>query len=240
MPRCSAPLLIDDTVVAEICHIHARRKNGPRFRPDFSLRERDDFTNLLLLCRTCHKLIDSNEDNFPPAKLAQIKDDHEQKGFREMTPDIKKQIEVLATFMKPKKRVTAKSRDHGASVAVGRDNHGPITINQTTNHAKKASKYPPNSIGSDANLSGYVDYLFDKAIDYWKPAGTMPPGRLGKKIKTRFKLGNTRTRYHISVDRFEQLVRFIIEELLAKSPVGKMHLKRGSKFYSSFEEWRNG
>ena len=238
MPRCSAPLLVEETVVAEICHIHARRKNGPRYRPDFSLKERDDFPNLLLLCGTCHKLIDSNEDNYPPAKLIQIKADHEQKGFREITPKIRKQIEILATFMKPKKRVSAQSGEYGASVAVGRDNHGPITINQTTNHAKKPSKYPPNSIGADANLSGYIDYLFDKAIDYWKPVKNMNAGRLGKRIKTHFRLGNTRTRHSLSVDRFQALVTFIVEELLAKSPVGKMQIKRGNKYVSTFEEWR--
>jgi len=238
MPCCSAPLLIEDIVVGEICHIHARSKKGPRYRPDFSLKDRDDFPNLLLLCKTCHTLVDSHEGSYPPDKLRQIKDDHERQGFRELTPTMKKQIEILAVFMKPKKRVSARSGDHGASVAVGRDNHGPITINQTTNHPRKASKYPPNSIGADANLAGYIDYLFAKAIDYWKPVRDMNPGRLGRKIKMRFKLG-VRTRNHLSVDRFEELVNFIIEELLAKSPVGKKHTREGKKFVSSFSEWRN-
>ena len=239
MPGCSSRLLIDDTVVADICHIHARRKNGPRYRADFSIAERNDFPNLLLLCKTCHKLVDANEIKYPPEKLKEIKQRHEQQGFREITPEIRNQIEVLSTFMRPKRRVRAKSVNSGASVAVGGDNHGNITINQNTHEAKKRSKYPPNSIGSDTNLSGYVDYLFGKAVDYWKPAENMGPGRLGSKIKKRFRLGSGRTRHHLAVERFDDLVNFIVEELLAKSPVGKRQISRENRFYSSFEEWRN-
>jgi hypothetical protein len=52
MPKCSAPLIIGETVVGEICHIRARSKKGPRFDATLSAAQRDEFPNLLLLCST--------------------------------------------------------------------------------------------------------------------------------------------------------------------------------------------
>lgn len=101
------------------------------------------------------------------------------------------------------------------------------------------SKYSANSIGADANLVNYIDYLFGLAIDYWKGVEAMNPGRLGKKIKTKFRL-KLRTRNHLSVERFEGLVEFMIEELLKPSPAGKRHLRQGTKLCRTFEEFRSG
>jgi hypothetical protein len=100
-------------------------------------------------------------------------------------------------------------------------------------------KYAANSIGADANLVNYIDYLFGLAIDYWKGVEAMNAGRLGKKIKTKFRL-KLRTRNHLSVERFEVLVEFIIEELLKPSPAGKRHLRQGTKLCRTFEEFRSG
>jgi hypothetical protein len=101
------------------------------------------------------------------------------------------------------------------------------------------SKYPANSIGADANLVLYIDYLFGLAIEYWEGVEDMNPGRLGKKIKQKFKL-KLRTRNYLSVERFDQLVDFIIDDLLKPSPAGKRHLRQGTKLCRTFEEFRSG
>lgn len=67
----------------------------------------------------------------------------------------------------------------------------------------------------------------------------MNPGRLGRKIKTRFRL-KQRTRNHLTVDRFNELVDFLIKDLLEPSPVGKRHRRNGTKLCRTFEEWRTG
>ena len=53
-PKCTAPIIVDGIQTGEICHIKARRKNGPRYDATLSTTDRDSYANLLLLCRTCH------------------------------------------------------------------------------------------------------------------------------------------------------------------------------------------
>jgi hypothetical protein len=125
--------------------------------------------------------------------------------------------------------------------AAGDGDHRDIVVNIHSPVPKPPpkSKYAANSIGADANLVNYIDYLFGLAIDYWKGVEAMNAGRLGKKIKTKFRL-KLRTRNHLSVERFEVLVEFIIEELLKPSPAGKTHLRQGTKLCRTFEEFRSG
>lgn len=239
MPKCTAPIIVGETVVGEICHIRARRKNGPRFDSKLTAAQRNEYGNLLLLCRTCHKLVDGDEATFSVDLLTDIKDMQENQGGLELSASDRKAAMLLIESLKPKRRVSASAKDSGIAIAVGGDNHGPITINQSKAGKSKGGKYPANSIGADANLCGYVDYLFGLAIDYWNGTQNMSAGRLGRKIKTKFRL-KQRTRNHLSVDRFDDLVSFIIHEMLEPSPVGRKHRRNGTKLCRTFEEWRWG
>lgn len=49
-----------------------------------------------------------------------------------------------------------------------------------------------------------------------------------------------RTRHHLAVDRFNDLIHFLIHEKLASTPVGKKHLRNGTRMCRSFEEFRRG
>jgi len=148
------------------------------------------------------------------------------------------------------KRVKKPQKENVASVsqrgeinvnAAGDGDHRNVTLNIHPPAPKPApkSKYSKNAIGADANLVNYIDYLFGLAIEYWDGVEGMNAGRLGKKIKTKFHL-KLRTRNHLSVERFEELVEFIIEDLLEPSPVGKRHLRQGTKLCRTFEEFRFG
>ena len=238
MPKCTAFIIIEDTVVGEVCHIKARRKNGPRYDSELTLKQRNDFPNLILLCPTCHKLVDADENTYTVELLTDIKTIHEKKGFPEITKEISAMAAMLYQSLKPKTKVSATSGDNGASVAVGGDNHGNITINQKRGNTPR-SKYPANSIGADANLSGYVEYLMERSYLYWKGIPNMAPGRIGRKIKTKFRLGK-RTRSHLPVQRFHDLVNFIIQDIILPSPVGKKHMRNGTKPCRTFEEWKDG
>ncbi|MFD0894394.1 hypothetical protein ACFQ5Q_12265 [Luteolibacter ambystomatis] len=239
MPRCKSPIIIGETVVGDVCHIGARNKKGPRYNPDLTLKERNDFPNLLVLCKTCHKIVDSNEKTYTVELLGEIKTLHESKGIREWTGELKAQANLLLKHVNPKPRVSAVSGNKGVSVAVGRDNHAPITVNHFASEKATKPKFPANSIGADANFCGYIEYLVDLANTYWKSIPAMSPGRLGKKIKTKFRLGK-RTRNHLGVQRFPELVDFLIHDLLAPSPAGKRHIRQGTKLCRTFEEWRDG
>ena len=62
---------------AEMAHIVAFRLSGPRGVRDLSPAERNDISNLMLLCPICHKLIDDNPDFYTVEILREFKRDHE-------------------------------------------------------------------------------------------------------------------------------------------------------------------
>jgi hypothetical protein len=238
MPKCNAPLLIEEAVVGDICHIKARRKSGPRYDPALTLAERNDSPNLILLCPTCHKRVDSAPSIFTVELLTDMKVIHEQKAEIEISDKTKRQIKALIESQKPKRKTTANAIDSSVAVAIGGDNFGHITIKNSTKSKVPKSKYPSNSIGSDANLSGYIEYLVDLANKYWANVPDMSPGRIGAKIKRKFRL-EKRTRLHLGTQRFDEFANYLISEILYPSPVGKMHRRRGTKVCRTFEEWFN-
>ncbi|MFU1779868.1 hypothetical protein ACM16X_00660 [Haloarcula japonica] len=73
----------EEVVIGVIAHIHARSENGPRFDPSLSEAERDEFSNLMVLCPNHHTRIDKNPDKYPPEKLKRWKEDHEKQTTKE-------------------------------------------------------------------------------------------------------------------------------------------------------------
>lgn len=58
-------------------HIVAREHDGARGDSPLTAEQRDDYDNLVLLCPTHHKIVDTDVEAFPVERLHQIKDDHE-------------------------------------------------------------------------------------------------------------------------------------------------------------------
>lgn len=69
-----------EIVVGEICHIRAQSPGGPRYDPDLSEEEVDEYSNLILLCPTHHTYIDKNTENYPPEKLEEWKKEQQKKS----------------------------------------------------------------------------------------------------------------------------------------------------------------
>lgn len=105
---CQRELFMDETstddpsLVGDVAHIVAEKPGGPRGESARTPEQRDLYSNLVLLCKEHHKLVDDNEEEYPVERLHQIKDDHVQwvrerlEGF-----DAEKQraIEVFATYV---------------------------------------------------------------------------------------------------------------------------------------------
>jgi len=100
MPQCSAILVDSEHVIAEICHIRGRRKAAARFDATMQPKERDGFSNLILLCPTCHTLIDKDRTTYTIDSLIKIKAEHERQSSLKLTPEIAAQ--ALKIFINSK------------------------------------------------------------------------------------------------------------------------------------------
>ena len=128
MPRCSTVLVNGEHVLAEICHIRARRKGGPRYDPTLSADDRDGFANLLLFCPTCHTLADKDQKTYPVDILTRIKAAHEGQAAVELTTSVIDQALRILAKISERKSAKAVAKGRAVAVAIGGDNHAPINI----------------------------------------------------------------------------------------------------------------
>ena len=77
-PDCGNTLTKDEVVIGEICHIEAAETGGPRYNPNSNDEYRRSFDNLILLCESCHKVIDNRVDDYSTATITEWKKNHEQ------------------------------------------------------------------------------------------------------------------------------------------------------------------
>ena len=93
-PECRQDLYEDETnaddatLVGENCHIVAESDDGPRANPSMPVEQRNSYSNLILLCRNHHKVVDAQEHTYTVEVLHEMKRDHEawvkqQLGFDE-------------------------------------------------------------------------------------------------------------------------------------------------------------
>jgi hypothetical protein len=83
-PGCNQDLFKffeDGTVtnIEELAHIIARKKGGPRGDDTLKLSDRDEYDNIILLCPTCHTIVDKSPHLFPARLMIEWKILHEQK-----------------------------------------------------------------------------------------------------------------------------------------------------------------
>lgn len=82
-PDCNDNLFVNignsDFHIAEMAHIISAGDEGPRTDVNMPKKQKGDFSNLILLCPTCHTKIDKAESEFPEVIIKQWKRDHGQK-----------------------------------------------------------------------------------------------------------------------------------------------------------------
>lgn len=85
-PDCRMDVFFDEseadtpTMVGENCHIISESDGGPRSDPTVPLDQKNAYSNLILMCRNHHKIIDdptNGEREYSIERLHQIKRDHE-------------------------------------------------------------------------------------------------------------------------------------------------------------------
>jgi hypothetical protein len=79
-PSCLKPLFLDNTDenihVGEMAHILAASDEGPRADPGTNAAARGAYDNLILLCPTCHVVIDKQPERYPDRMIINWKREH--------------------------------------------------------------------------------------------------------------------------------------------------------------------
>lgn len=93
MPDCRANLIPEiapdiETNISENAHIKAFGDSGPRSDKKMNQSEKNSYENLLLVCSSCHTIIDKNPGVYTVEKLLKIKNDHEQWVLEKLNNEI--------------------------------------------------------------------------------------------------------------------------------------------------------
>lgn len=85
-PDCLKALFIElgaqNLHIGEMAHIVAAADDGPRARPRLSKEERGAYANLILLCPTCHTIVDKAPLQYPDRDLIGWKQQHRERIAR--------------------------------------------------------------------------------------------------------------------------------------------------------------
>lgn len=175
----------------------------------------NEMANLILLCPLCHSKI--------------------TKGDIIQLDVLKKKISLIQGIKTGKSGNYEVNYNGSINTAVV-GNNNKISIKQSKSPIKP--KYPEGCIGFDTKKANYISYLigrYNEYKEYEVGKQNMKYGVFGAALKKQFKIGPTRTIYHLSIDRFDELVNYIHKRIngttLAKIK-GKEH-----KNFRSFDEY---
>lgn len=79
--KCKAAVFVDNEFgekarLGDDAHIWSYSAEGPRGTGNQTLGERNDRTNIILLCRNCHSLADQQPVKYDPSVLTKMREDH--------------------------------------------------------------------------------------------------------------------------------------------------------------------
>lgn len=85
-----------DTIVGDEAHIRSPKPGGPRHDRTYAIADLNQYSNLILLCKQHHKLVDDNCDVFTVDLLEKLKTQHEARVRRSLSPDDGPWVELPA------------------------------------------------------------------------------------------------------------------------------------------------
>lgn len=148
--------------IEELAHIIGQKKEGPRGNDDLPLSERDEFDNIILLCPTCHTIIDKNPRLYPVDTIKRWKREHQQS------------IEEL--FITPRFDTREKARKYLQLILMENkaifDKFGPYSENATSNpmatelewERQSLQKLIPNNRKIESAISQCLDLLSEEEM----------------------------------------------------------------------------
>jgi len=67
-----------ESMIGVMAHIKGEKEGASRYDPNMTDKERQSYENLILLCGSCHKIIDDQPNKYTVEELLQIKRKHEK------------------------------------------------------------------------------------------------------------------------------------------------------------------
>lgn len=228
-PGCTTPVVTESSAIADICHIKAARPRGRRYDPSQTDEERHALTNLILLCPTHHRIIDSNESFFSVVALSALKAGHEQREGRPEQP-----ADGLVAKLLLERARTSISRNTG-NIAIGSPGAHQTTTNVHIRAAKKPTiAAPPNTIGADRAVSAYVQHLIGRYNKF--ASADAPPGRrfshgaLSQVIKSKF---GAEWRL-LPIERWREVTDYIAGRI-SRTRLARINGGKGIPSFSSYD-----
>jgi hypothetical protein len=89
-PKCPNPLVDPESgkVTGQVCHIRARSREGPRFDAAQHDADRNEYSNLILMCPIHHSVIDADVEAYTVERLQNLKRAQEHVGEWEPPPQL--------------------------------------------------------------------------------------------------------------------------------------------------------
>lgn len=92
----------DESIVGDVCHIVASEPSGPRGDSSLLPERRDEYDNLILLCKVHHKLVDDQPNTYTVECLRKMKVIHEKwvrETLEEYDPAKQQDDEIYAAYV---------------------------------------------------------------------------------------------------------------------------------------------
>lgn len=170
-------LTMEEMNIAYIAHIYAFSPLGPRYHHELSPKLEKDFSNLMLVCDSCHRTFDDKEkvSEYPAPRLLAMKKDHEQRIdlLTSITPDKKSHVVLF-----------------GARIG---EHSSPLSFNNAL-QAMIPDHYPASPHAVEIGLKNSTFEDMDQ--NYW----TIENDHLEKSFKERVQfIKNNNDRQHYSI-----------------------------------------
>ncbi|ARN93847.1 hypothetical protein AZI11_12950 (plasmid) [Levilactobacillus brevis] len=78
------------TMFGEFAHINGLQEGAARYSESVSENIINDESNIILLCRNCHKIVDDNETKYPVEILKKLKSEHEMETLESIETVVNK------------------------------------------------------------------------------------------------------------------------------------------------------
>ena len=158
-PECRKPLFSEegqgDYNIGELAHILAAQDGGPRPEPELAQEHRASYSNLILLCPTCHTMIDKCPDEFPDTLLRDWKLRHKARITEAIGVPSVSTRDAARQFLEPILRANRSIHEQ----------YGPDNDYRENPEAEEASIWKHKVIGQIIPNSKKIILFVDKNIE---------------------------------------------------------------------------